>query len=57
MAVVTVTLSGPQVFLTTVKYAKADGNDLLNPERNAESGNRDYVPTAGRIQMSTYVTQ
>ncbi len=50
-AVLTVTLSGPQVFLTSLSYATADGNDLLHPERNATEGNGDFIAAAGILQF------
>ncbi len=50
-ATFTVTLSGPQVFVTTLSYATADGNDLVHPERNAIEANGDYLATSGVLQF------
>lgn len=48
----TVTLSGPQRTAVTLDYRTEDGNDLLNPRRNATAASGDYMTASGTLSFA-----
>lgn len=51
-AVVTITLSAPQIFRVTINYATADGNDAVHPERNATAASGDFESISGKLTFN-----